>query len=308
MKKILLFAAFICFAALHVNAQTEEPETTSQRYLRLSKTADENPTDWKAQLEIAHVLLDKSGGFYNQQRGARYYERIYHIATDYNKEIPDSIIQEACMMLMTAAADKKDLDKSIFYMDELKHAKTVGVDIDDNLLNMCNIYGLIYNMAKEDKLKPLANILELRERATKMGLTGIEYTDMMTLMMMDNVVTLAKEMYGDKLLEITMDGKKYIAVALNSWNIENPLMGWTGTSEKEDDDEAPEKLFYTEDGAITDDVHGEMVFSFFCNKDGITPQEGYNTRLITVTPEQRQKMVEAYRSYMKKVKGKGKKK
>ena len=63
MRKLIIFAAFVCFAALHVNAQTEETETSSQRYLRLSKTADENPTDWKAQLEIAHVLLDKEGGF-----------------------------------------------------------------------------------------------------------------------------------------------------------------------------------------------------------------------------------------------------
>lgn len=305
MRKILFFAAFVCFAALNVSAQTEEGETTSQRYLRLSKTADENPNDWKAQLEIAHVLLDKSGGFYNQQRGARYYERIYHIATDYNKEIPDSIIQEACMMLMTAAADKKDLNKSMFYMDELKHAKTVGVNIEDGLLMTCDVYGMVYNMAREDKVKPLVNIMDLRERVTKMGVSGIEYTDAMTAMMFDNVVTLAKEMYGDKLIEITMDGKKYVALALNDWNIEQPLMGWSHRDENKDDG-TPSKLFYTEDGTITDDVHGEMIFSFFYNKDGITPQEGYNTRLITVTPERRQQMVEAYRSYMKKAKGKKK--
>ena len=116
MRKLIIFAAFVCFAALHVNAQTEETETSSQKYLRLSKTADENPSDWKAQLEIAHVLLDKSSGFYNQQRGARYYERIYNMAFSYNinKEIPDSVIQEASMIIMTAALDKKDIDKVLF--------------------------------------------------------------------------------------------------------------------------------------------------------------------------------------------------
>lgn len=302
MRKLLLFAALVSFAALHVSAQTEETETTSQRYLRLSKTADENPGDWNAQLEIAHVLLDKSSGFYNMQRGARYYERIYHIASDFNREIPDSIFQETCIMLMTAAADKKDINKALSYIDEIKHAKKAGLNITDDLLNACNVYSIVYTMAKEDRLTPMVNIMELRERAAKTGLPGIEYTDAMTAMLLDGVVRLAMEMYGDKLLELTMGGKKYVALALNDWNIEKPLMGWSFINEKNDGEGTRQKVFYSEDGAVVDDLHGEMLFSFYCNKDGITPQDGHNVRLITVTPEQRQKMLEAYRSYIKKAK------
>lgn len=37
-------------------------------------------------------------------------------------------------------------------------------------------------------------------------------------------------------------------------------------------------------------------------EDKIKPQEGANTRLVAVTPEHRQQMVEAYRNYMKKTK------
>ena len=84
MKKIILFAAFVCFAALNVNAQTEEPESKIEKMLRLTKTANENPTDWKAQLEAGHFLLDKENGMYNQSQAEKYYERIYHLATDYN--------------------------------------------------------------------------------------------------------------------------------------------------------------------------------------------------------------------------------
>jgi hypothetical protein len=43
-----------------------------------------------------------------------------------------------------------------------------------------------------------------------------------------------------------------------------------------------------------------MNYSFNFTKDGFVPQEGYNVRIITVTPEQRQKMVDAYHNYMKK--------
>ena len=305
MKKILMTWAAVLCCFISVNAQTTETESNSERYLRLSKEADENPTDWKAQLEIAHVLLDKDGGFYNMHRGARYYERIYHLAINYdiNKEIPDSVIQESCMMLLTAAADKKDIDKSLFYIDEMKHAQKVGVDIKDDVLNMCDVYGAMYNMIKEDNLKALMNMMDLRERIAQMGLPGIEHTDMMTAMLFDNVIELSKSLFGDKLLELTLDGKKYIFIALGDWNIEKPFMGWTSFMTADEDEKVKMlKLAYGEDGVVHDDLHGKLEFSFFCNKDGVVPQENANTRLITVTPEQRQKMVEAYHSYLKKAK------
>ena len=96
MKKRLMTLALLCCAMTTtvVNAQTAENESTSDKYFRLSKIADENPSDWKAQLEVGHILLDKESGFYNQTRAARYYERIYHTATDFNKEIPDSVLRE----------------------------------------------------------------------------------------------------------------------------------------------------------------------------------------------------------------------
>lgn len=307
----MVAVAMMCIASLNVNAQTEETETSSQRYLRLSKIADENPTDWKAQLEIAHVLLDKSSGFYNQQRGARYYERIYNMAFSYNinKEIPDSVLTESCIMMMTAALDRKDIDKVMFYADEMKHAQKVGLDVKDDMLNMCDMYALMINMGKENELGTLVNIMDLRERITKKGLPGIEHTDMMTAMFFDNVVELGKDMFGDKLLEITLDGKKYIFLSLGDWNIEKPLAGWTSTirnsrkgKDEKDDKETNPTLAYGEDGVVYDKLeHGKsMEFSFFCNKEGVVPKGDVNTRLITVTPERRQELIQAYRGYMKK--------
>ena len=89
MKKILMTNAagrlvltffFCCAMTTVVNAQTAEPESKMDKYLRLSKEADENPTNWQAQLEVGHMLLDKESGVYNQSRAARYYERIYQQA------------------------------------------------------------------------------------------------------------------------------------------------------------------------------------------------------------------------------------
>ena len=289
MKKIMMTLAAVLCCFISVNAQTTETESNSERYLRLSKEADENPTDWKAQMEVVYILTDKNSGFYNQQRATRYLERIYHTATDYNKEVPDSVLRLSLVTLITLAFDKKDLDKTLFYIDELKHAKKVGVEIS-NLDIICQDgVGVVVHLVKNDMLQALSNMMEMRQLVTEDKMSGIEYTDVMTAMLFDSLFDQYQKMFGDKLLEITIDGKKYIIIAMKKWNIEKPLMGWMGEMNGDDDDDDDETtLAYGEDGKVYDD------------KNGLVPQEGYNTRLITVTPEQRQQLVEAYHKYLKK--------
>ena len=294
MKKIILFAAFACFAALNSNAQTEEPESKIEKMLRLTKTANENPTDWKAQLEAGHFLLDKENGMYNQSQAEKYYERIYHLATDYNKEIPDSVILETGTMLMTVATDKKNVDKALFYIDEMIRAQKVGVDISDDYMNSFAFWGMLYSM--EDMVKPLAYMMNLRKRLTTNKTPGIEYTDVFTAVLFERMMEKYRDMFGDKVMELTFDGKKYIMISKGDWNIEKPLVGWMRQLE------GIPTLVYGEDGKVYDDKHGYMEYGFDYGKNGIVPKEAVNMRLITVTPERRQQMVEAYHNYLKKAK------
>ena len=296
MRKIFLLAAFVCFAALSVSAQTEESESKTEKMLRLTKTANENPTDWKAQLEAGHFLLDKEKGVYNQSQAEKYYERIYHLATDYNKEIPDSVIRETGFMLMSVAADKKNFDKALFYIDAMTHARRVGVDISDDYMNSIDVCGIMYSMIKEDMVKPLAYIMNIRERLTKNKTPGIEYTDVLTTILFERLMEKYKDMFGDKVMELTLDDKKYIMISKGDWNIEKPLVGWM---QKE---EGSPMVLYGEDGKVYDDKHGNMEYGFDWYKNGVVPKEGVNMRLITVTPERRQQMVEAYRNYLKNAK------
>ena len=296
MKKMMVMAALVCFAALNVNAQTEETESKGQKFFRLTKEADDNPTDWKAQLEAGHFLLDKENGIYNQSQAAKYYERIFHLATDYNKEIPDSIIRETGITLMTLASEKKDIDRALLYIDEMIHADKNGVDVGVDFLNSVSVMGLLYRMSKEDYVTSLKYILDFRERITKNNLSGIEHTDVTTAILFEHLLAKYKEMLGDKLIETELDGKKYILISKGDWNIEKPLMGWMDGEEK-----AP-TLLYGEDGKIYDNLHGQMEYSFAYGKTGVVAKEGTNMWMITVTPERRQQMVEAYRDYMKKSK------
>ncbi len=294
MKKSFLLAALVCMAALDVNAQAEEPESKIEKMLRLTKTADENPKDWNAQLEAGHFLLDKENGMYNQSQAVKYYERIYHLATDYNKEIPDSVIHEAAIMLMTVASDKKNIDKALFYIDEMIHAQKVGVDIPDEYLGSIAGWGMLYSMTKEDYVKSLSYIMDLRERLANNKTPGIEYTDVFTSIVFERLIEKYRNMFGDKVMELTFDDQKYYIISMNDWNIERPLMGWMQKAE------GNPTLLYGEDGKVYDDKHGPMEYSFQYYKDGVKPKEGANARLVTPTPEHRQQMVEAYRNYIKK--------
>ena len=318
MKKIMMtYAAgrmvltffFCCAMTTVVNAQTAETESNMDKYLRLSKEADENPTNWQAQLEVGHMLLDKESSLYNQSRAAKYYERIYQQAAGFNKEVPDSVFRESVVMLMTVASDKKDLKKALFYTDELMRAEKIGMDINKDYVITCGMMGIGLNLINGDAAKALCHMLDMRKLATADKKAGIDYSDPMTVMLYENLLSEYRKSFGDKLPELTLDGKKYIIIAMNQWNVEMPLMGWFGGVGNDGDDERAEvlKLFYGEDGKVYDDIHGEMIYSFNCNKDGFVPQEGYNVRMITVTSEQRQKMVDAYHSYMKKHKKEQKK-
>ena len=299
--RMVLAFAFCCAMTTAVNAQTAETESKMDKYLRLSKEADENPTNWQAQLEVGHILLDKESGVYNQSRAAKYYERIYQQAVGVNKEVPDSVFLESVVMLMTVATDKKDVNKVLFYIDELMRADKIGININRDYVTSYNVMAIVFNLMNNNAAKALCNIQDARKLLIADKKVGIDYSDPMTVMLYENLLSEYRKSYGDKLTELTLDGKKYVIIANGSWNVEMPLMGWLGGLGNDGGDKSKElKLFYGEDGKVYDDMHGEMNYGFNYTKDGFVPKEDYNVRMITPTPEQRQKMVDAYHSYMKK--------
>ncbi len=300
MRKIFVMAVFACFAAMNLNAQSEETESNIEKMNRLTKAADDNPTDWKAQLEAGDFLLDKENGVYNHSQAMKYYERLFHLATDYNKEIPESVIGKTGFVLamLSVAPEKDDLDLALFYIDAMRYANSVGVDLGEGYTYMPDFMGVLYSKMKGEGERSLYYMTELRERLTNEKMEGIEYTDCMTAMLYDELMSKYKEMFGDKLLELTIKGKKYIALSMNEWNIEKPLAGWMKETE-----ESQNSIYYCcDDGKVIDDMHGQMDFSFDAGNNGIKPKDTSNVRLITVTPERRQQLVEAYRKYMKKSK------
>ena len=314
-KNLLTFAAgrlvltffFCCAMTTVVNAQTAETESSMDKYLRLSKEADENPTDWKAQFDAGMFLVNKGTEMYNPAQAEKYFERLFHLAMDLKKEVPDSVIPAAGMMLAGIAAGKEDLDRALFYIDAIRHAEKMGVRVgeDDGYSYLFDMWGAMYSMAKDEDERSLYYMTELRNHLTKDKKQGIEHTDYMTAMLYDKLMSKYMDMFGDKLIELTIDGKKYITLSSEEWNIEKPLMGWVKWMKERGQTEGDQKSLYycCDDGKVTDDLHFEGKYSFYLNTDtkyDVKLDDTTNVRLITVTPEQRQKMVDAYHSYMKK--------
>ncbi len=307
MRKIIVMAVFACFAAMNVNAQTGETESKTEKMLRLTKAADENPTDWKAQFDAGMFLVNKGTEMYNPAQAEKYFERLFHLAMDLKKEVPDSVVPAAGMMLATIAAGKEDLDRALFYIDAMRHAEKMGVRLgeDDGYSFVFDMYGAFFSLTKDEDERSLYYMTELRNHLTKNKKQGIEHTDYMTAMLYDKLMSKYMDMFGDKLIELTIDGKKYIPISWEEWNIEKPLMGWTEWMKKRDQTEGGQKSLYycCDDGKVTDDMHSEVKYSFYCNRDtkyDIKLDDDTNVRLITVTPERRQQLVEAYHKYMKK--------
>ena len=272
-KKTFWVALMVmCTMTLNMSGQNAN-ETLRQKYERLAKDADANPTDWKKQYEVAHILLDKESELYDQLGASKYYERIYHTVADVNPAVPDSVFQEAGITLMFIA---------------MNHDKESTMPL------MANTMGVMFQMAMERPMAAGDLLGEVRKELAQKKYQGVENTDVMQAMIYEQVLNDYREFAKDKLLEVIVDGKSYVLIAEGLWNVEQPFMGWMA------DVPDGKVVFYGEDGRVHDDIHGQVVFNFNWSEaqKAVVKSEDTNTRLITVTPEQRQKYVEAYKKYI----------
>ena len=297
-KKLFWVAlTMMCTLTLHMNGQSAN-ETKQQQRERLEKAADNDPTDWQKQIEAAHFLLDKDGGIYDQVGAMKYYERIYHMVADVNRVVPDSIFQETSIALMFTAMNLQDVENAMFYGDELKRYAQVTKNKESTGPIMVNTMATLLKMGTGQVLEAASRLKEVRDELSRREIKGLEDTDMMMMTLYEQVMSDYREFMENKLIEVTIDGKTYVMIAIGDWNIEMPFINWMPESKD------VTKLFIDENGHITDDLHGEILFKFnWSEKDkAILKSEDTNSRLITVTPERRQQLIEAYRNYMKKSK------
>lgn len=285
----------LCTVTLQMSGQNAN-ETLRQKYERLEKDADANPTDWQKQYAVAQMLIQKDSELHDQEKANKFYERIYHIVSDINDVVPDSVYNEGCYILMLNAMNKSDIEKTVFYADELiRHAKLKN-DMQNSFYIGANALMAPIMIMFERSAGGLDKLLELRKIMEERNYNGVENTDAMLAFFYDQTYSEYREWVADKLMEITIEGKPYVLIAMGDWNVEQPFMGWS--VDKPDN----KVVFVDENLKVYDNLHGAMQFNFSWDgqNTAIVKAENTTVRLITVTPERRQEMVEAYKKYLKK--------
>lgn len=285
----------MCTVTLQMSGQNAN-ETLRQKYDRMEKDADANPTDWQKQYEVAQMLIQKDSELHDQEKANKFYERIYHLESDIKNVVPDSVFNEGCYILMLNAMNKSDIEKTVFYADELiRHAKLKN-DMQNSFFIGANAIMAPIMIMLERSAGGLDKLLELRKIMEGRNGNGVENTDAMLAFFYDQTYNEYREWVADKLMEITIEGKPYVLIAMGDWNVEQPLMGW---SVDKPDSKA---VFIDENLKVYDDLHGAMQFNFNWDEKttSIVKTENTTVRLITVTPGRRQQMVEAYKKYLKK--------
>ncbi len=294
-KMIGVALMLMCAVTLQVSGQNAN-ETLRQKYDRMEKDADANPTDWQKQYAVAQMLIQKDSELHDQEKANKFYERIYHLVSDINDVVPDSVYNEGCYILMLNAMNKSDIEKTVFYAEELiRHAKLKN-DMQNSFYIGANALMAPIMIMLERSAGGLDKLLELRKNIEERNYNGVENTDAMLAFFYDQTYNEYREWVADKLMEITIEGKPYVLIAMGDWNVEQPLMGW---SVDKPDSKA---VFIDENLKVYDDLHGAMQFNFNWDEKttSIVKTENTTVRLITVTPERRQQMVEAYKKYLKK--------
>ncbi len=284
----------MCAVTLQVSGQNAN-ETLRQKYDRMEKDADANPTDWQKQYAVAQMLIQKDSELHDQEKANKFYERIYHLVSDINDVVPDSVYNEGCYILMLNAMNKSDIEKTVFYAEELiRHAKLKN-DMQNSFYIGANALMAPIMIMLERSAGGLDKLLELRKNIEERNYNGVENTDAMLAFFYDQTYSEYREWVSDKLMEINIEGKPYVLIAMGDWNVGQPFMGWS--VDKPDN----KVVLVDENLKVYDDLHGAMQFNFNWDEKttSIVKTENTTVRLITVTPERRQQMVEAYKKYLK---------
>ncbi len=293
-KMIGVALMLMCAVTLQVSGQNAN-ETLRQKYDRMEKDADANPADWQKQYAVAQMLIQKDSELHDQEKANKFYERIYHLVSDINDVVPDSVYNEGCYILMLNAMNKSDIEKTVFYAEELiRHAKLKN-DMQNSFYIGANALMAPIMIMLERSAGGLDKLLELRKNIEERNYNGVENTDAMLAFFYDQTYSEYREWVSDKLMEINIEGKPYVLIAMGDWNVGQPFMGWS--VDKPDN----KVVLVDENLKVYDDLHGAMQFDFNWNEETTSIVKTANTtvRLITVTPERRQQMVEAYKKYLK---------
>jgi hypothetical protein len=320
MKKIMMtLAAVLCCTMTTTVVNAQEAESVIKEGERLLKAADEAPQDWKKQYEAARFYLNESNGTPDPKVAEKYANRALEIAQS-QTEKRDTILGKSFELMSTLGMYNKNVDQMIGYYDQAIRAYVDELGYENAAIPpriaffasmkwMLNSMGA-YAYGDIDALKLLREAFQLNNQLPEgKKAEGIQDAEIIYALALEALVVEHRQQMMDKVWQWTdpADGKTYTILAFNDWTVDQPdgliaTMRIGNQKKQKDPDYKHHIVLMDEQGNITERKVSEFFFNIQFVQKGITYRltDQTNIRLVNVTSEKRQELIDALHKFVKK--------
>ena len=320
MKKMMMtLAAVLCCAMTTTVVNAQEAESPIQKRERLVKAADDAPQDWKKQYDAAEFYLNESNGTPNTILAEKYATRALEIAQSQTVK-RDTILGKTLELMTTLGMYNKNFEQMIgsydqairAYVDELGYQNAAippRIAFLGSLKWMLHSSGA-YVYGDADAVKTLREAFILNNQLPEgQRAEGMEDAETIYALSHEMLMAEHKQLMKDKVWLWTdqADGKTYTILAFDDWTVDQPA-GFMATMfiDNQNGKKAPDFkhgfVLMDEQGTITERKPTEFAWDVNFNQKGnafrLTDQT--NLRVVSITSEKHQQIIDAFHQFEKK--------
>ena len=307
MKRMIVVAVALICTILNVAAQ-QKTSVLKQKGDQLAKAADADPQNWRKQFDAAEFFLSIE----DTMQSGKYAQRALEIAQKMEVK-KDTILPKSLELLSSHFLTKKDFpqmsnvyDMAIrAYIDEFGYQNKLIPPLIANagcfkfMMYMNNIYpyGDVDCIRSLREATMLNNQLPEGQRAT-----GIEEAETMYALAQETLLLEHRRIMKDKVWQWLnrKDNKFYTVLAFGDWTLEQPegfiatMLGFM-TGEKDAEEMKHGLILLDDQDKVTEMIHGDFDWNMLtkAHNGNFSFSETSSLRLVTVTPERRQQMINA---------------
>lgn len=307
MKRMIVVAVTLICTILNVAAQ-QKTSVFKQKGDQLAKAADADPQNWRKQYDAAEFFITIE----DTAQSGKFAQRALEIAQKMEVK-KDTILPKSLELLAAYFMVKKDYpqmsnvnDMAIrAYIDEFGYQNKLIPPLIAKagfwkyLMYMNNIYAY----GDVDCIRNLREATMLNSQLPEgQRATGIEETETLYAMAQEMLLLEHKNMMKNKVWQWLnrKDSKYYTILAFDDWTLEQPegfiaaMIGFS-KGEKKAEEMKHGLILLDDQDNVTEMIHGEFDWNIFCNgANGVfSLSKNSSLRLVTVTPERRQQMIDA---------------
>ena len=320
MKKIMMtLAAVLCCAMTTTVVNAQEAESPIKEGERLAKAADDAPQDWKKQYDAAEFYLNELNGTPNTILAEKYATRALEIAKSQTVK-RDTILGKSFELMSIIGMYNKNADQMIgnydqairAYVDELGYQNAA---IPSRIAFLGSYKWMLYSSGAyaygdADAVKTLREAFFLNNQLPEgQRAEGMEDAVTIYILSLETLVAEHRQLMKDRVWLWTdqADGKTYTILAFDDWTLEQPtgLMATLFVDNQNGKKESDFKyglVLMDEQGNIAERKPTEFVWNVNFDQQGNAYRlsDKTNLRVVGITSEKRQQIIDAFHKFVKK--------